>query len=175
MMQPIQKIAVPIDFSSFSEAAASYAAVLAKFFNAAIVLIHVVDQRGVETVRRFGGGSGAFDGERLEKERLADCMKRLSSMASQLEKHGFQVETHVRVDIPFRGILKCAAQTGSNLLVLAAKGRTGLADVLVGSCAEKLFRRSPVPVMIIPAVFVQRHESVMGTRTKRRCLICQQK
>ena len=162
MKQPIQKIAVPIDFSPFSKAAVSYAAVLAKFFKAAMVLINVIDQRGMDRFRRFSGGAGAFNGERFEKERMADRMKRLQIIAAEIEQQGLQIETHVLVDVPFRGILKCVAQSKSDFLVMITKGRTNTADVLVGSCAEKLFRRSPVPVLSIPAAFVTTHESISG-------------
>jgi nucleotide-binding universal stress UspA family protein len=176
MTQPIQKIAVPIDFSSFSKAAVSYAAVLAKFFNAAMVLVNVIDQRGLDRFKRFSCGTGAFNGECFERERTAERMKRLSAIAAELEKQGLRIETHVLVDIPFRGILKCVAQSKSDFLVTVTKGRTNAAEVLVGSCAEKLFRRSPVPVLSIPAAFITTHEGRNGEslafikKSKSACL-----
>jgi nucleotide-binding universal stress UspA family protein len=162
MTQTIQKIAVPIDFSPFSRAAVSYAAVLAKFFNAAMVLINVIDDRGLDRLRRFSGGAGAFNRKRFEKERAADRMRRLQSIATEMEQQGLSIETHVLVDVPFRGVLKCVAQSKSDFLVMASKGRTNTADVLVGSCAEKLFRRSPVPVLSIPAAFITPNKRIAG-------------
>jgi nucleotide-binding universal stress UspA family protein len=159
MTQPIQKIAVPIDFSPFSKAAVSYAAGLAKFFKAAMVLINVIDQRGLDRFVRFCGGAAPFNPERFEKERIAYRMKRLQSFAAEMEQQGLQIETRVLVDVPFRGILKCVTQSKSDFLVMVTKGRSNTADVLVGSCAEKLFRRSSVPVLSIPAAFVTTHES----------------
>lgn len=162
MMQPIKKIAVPIDFSSFSKAAVSYAAVLAKLSNATMVLVNVIDQRSLDRFRRLSGGSGAFNGECFEKERTAERTRRLLSIASEIEQQGIQVETHALVDVPFRGILKCVAQSKSDFLVMATKGRTNTADVLVGSCAEKLFRRSPVPVLSIPAALITTNNRKAG-------------
>lgn len=163
MIQPVQKIAVPVDFSPFSKAAVSYAAILAKFFNASMDLINVIDQRGLDRFRRFGSGAGAFDWESFEKERSSESMKQLKSLATELEKQGLQIETHVLVDVPFRGILKFISHSKSDLLVMVTKGRSNVKDVLVGSCAEKLFRRSPVPVLSIPAAFVATtHEKKSG-------------
>jgi nucleotide-binding universal stress UspA family protein len=162
MIQPIHKIAVPIDFSPYSKTAVSYAAILAKFFNAALVLINVIDQRGLDSFKHLISITSAFNAERFEKKRVADRTKRLLSIAAEMEQQGLQIETHVVVDLPFRGILKCVTQSKSDFLVMVTKGRTNTADVLVGSCAEKLFRRSPVPVLSIPAAFVTTQEKKSG-------------
>jgi nucleotide-binding universal stress UspA family protein len=168
MIQPTHKIAVPIDFSPYSKTAVTYAAILAKCFNAAMALINVIDQRGWDRFKRLTSVANAFNVERFEKERIADREKRLRSIATEMEQPGLQIETHVVVDLPFRGILKCVAQSKSDFLVMVTKGRTNTADVLVGSCAEKLFRRSPVPVLSIPAVFVTTHERKSTTVMRRQ-------
>lgn len=162
MIQPIRKIAVPIDFSPYSMTAVSYAAILAKFFNAALVLINVIDQRGLDSFKHLISITIASDAERFENKRVADRTKRLRSIATEMKQQGLQIETHVVVDLPFRGILKCVTQSKSDFLVMVTKGRTNTADVLVGSCAEKLFRRSPVPVLSIPAAFVTTQEKKSG-------------
>lgn len=155
MLQPIHKITVPVDFSSFSKAAVSYATILAKLLNAAMVLVNVIDQRGLDRFKRWCSNAGAYNGERFKNERTAERMRRLQSIAAEMQPQGIQIETYVLVDVPFRGILKCVTQSKSDLLVMATIGRTHTTDVLVGSCAEKLFRRSPVPVLSIPAAFIR--------------------
>ncbi len=162
MIKPIHKIAVPIDFSPYSKAAASYAAELAKYSCAALALINVIDQRGLERIKHLIGIANTVTLEGFEKERLAERTKRLRSIAAEMEQQGLHIETHIVVDLPFRGILKCVSQSNSDIIVMVTKGRTNTTDVLVGSCAEKLFRRSPVPVLSIPAAFVSTHERKSG-------------
>ncbi len=154
MAPPIQKIAVPIDFSPFSKPAVEYAAVLAKRVNASIVLINVIDQRGLDRFIRFSGASHS-NGEKYKQGPLENHRQRLQEMAEELEGKGIHTETHLVVDFPFRGILSCISQSGCDLLIMVTKGRTDTADVLVGSCADKLFRRSPVPVVSLPPVFLK--------------------
>ena len=44
-------------------------------------------------------------------------------------------------------LLKIAMQEKVDLMVMGIKGRTNLEHILVGSVAEKIFRRSPVPIL----------------------------
>ena len=44
-------------------------------------------------------------------------------------------------------LLKTIVKENVDMVVMGLKGRTDLEHVLVGSVAEKLFRKSPVPVV----------------------------
>ena len=47
-------------------------------------------------------------------------------------------------------ILRFAEQQKANLIVMGTHGRTGVEHVFFGSVAEKVLRRSPFPVFVIP-------------------------
>ena len=36
------------------------------------------------------------------------------------------------------------------LIVMASHGGSGLADALIGSCVDRVVRRSPIPVLVVP-------------------------
>ena len=171
MASPIRKIAVPVDFSPYSEAVVEYAAVLAKRFKASVSLINVIDQRGLDRFIRFSGASQP-NSERFKQGQSDDRRQRLQEMAEGLERKGIQTETHLVVDVPFMGILSCVSQSGCDLLIVVTKGRSNTTDVLVGSCADKLFRRSPVPVVSLPPAYLEKakresHESPVFPRKIR--------
>jgi len=58
-----------------------------------------------------------------------------------------RIHTIFKVGNPVDELLKVAVEEKADMIVMGTKGRTDLAHVLVGSVAEKVFRRSPVPVV----------------------------
>ena len=61
------------------------------------------------------------------------------------------VEVHVRIAEPVAGLLQLVDELSPDLLVVGSHGRGAVMRVLLGSVAEQLCRRSPVPVLVIPA------------------------
>jgi nucleotide-binding universal stress UspA family protein len=53
----------------------------------------------------------------------------------------------IKIGHPVEKLLKIALEENVDLMVMGVKGRTDLEHVLVGSVAEKVFRRSPVPIL----------------------------
>jgi nucleotide-binding universal stress UspA family protein len=149
------KIAVAVDFSPYTKPAVSYAIDLACLLDYRLVLINVVDKRDYERLRRWSSELGNHSGSLFTDDPVKERTSELELLAAEALERGVQTETKVLVDVPFRGVLAGVAETKANLLIISTKGRTNLSDVLVGSCASKLFRRSPVPVLSIPAVYVK--------------------
>ena len=62
---------------------------------------------------------------------------------------GVELKLQVREGDPSREIIRAAADLGADLIVLGTHGRTGVAHLLIGSVAEKVVRKSPVPVLTV--------------------------
>jgi nucleotide-binding universal stress UspA family protein len=68
-----------------------------------------------------------------------------------LEAHfaGVPVESVVRFGEPVARILDEAEAFGADLIVVGTTGRSAIGRVLLGSVAERVFGRAPVPVMLV--------------------------
>ncbi|MFO7716581.1 universal stress protein, partial [Desulfosarcina sp.] len=61
----------------------------------------------------------------------------------------------VQAGIPYRELLSVIESEKPNLLVIGTKGRSNLADVVVGSTSRRIYHRSPIPLLTIPAGFIE--------------------
>lgn len=63
---------------------------------------------------------------------------------------GFEnYETSVVSGVPFNVILNTAEELKADLIIMGTHGRTGLDHVLFGSTAEKVVRKSEIPVLTV--------------------------
>jgi nucleotide-binding universal stress UspA family protein len=76
----------------------------------------------------------------------AESSRRLRAFLDDLG--GKRIASKVVLGEPARGIL--AASGDADLVVIATRGRKGLARALLGSVAEKVVRHSDGPVLVLP-------------------------
>ena len=57
--------------------------------------------------------------------------------------------THAVVGTAFQKILETGAKVNADLVVMGTHGRTGVEHVIVGSTAERVVRRSKIPVLTV--------------------------
>jgi nucleotide-binding universal stress UspA family protein len=51
--------------------------------------------------------------------------------------------------VPYQQLLAVIDEEKPDILVMATKGRSDIIDVVMGSCARIMHRRSPIPVLSI--------------------------
>ncbi|GAA5535001.1 universal stress protein [Deinococcus aluminii] len=138
---PFQRLAVGIDFSPASLHALEVART--RFPGAQRRLLHVTDAR-VATTPDLGGGviptgpSPAL----LHTLENADA-DRLAALVQGSE------ETELLVGDPVTGILEAAERWGAELIVVGTHSQGAIEHFFLGSSAEKLVARSPVPVLTV--------------------------
>jgi universal stress protein A len=142
----IQKIIVPIDFSEASEAAARYAATLARTVGASVHLIHVLDEVPLAPAPlEFYAG----ESEPAREARYQAASTRLTSLAASLSANATRVTSEVRSGATADRIGEAVIDYGADLVVMSTHGRTGLSHLLLGSVAERLIRTARCPVLAI--------------------------
>jgi len=135
------------DFSDSSEHAFQYALSLAGKFESRLAIIHVINEP--VDLRGFYVPHISFD--KLEEEIEQGALKLMEQFCRTHAPNFPKLETYVVPGIPYDEIIKKGLEIGADLVVVGTHGRTGLDHVLFGSTAEKVVRKSPVPVMTIRA------------------------
>ncbi len=139
-----KKILCPIDYSKCSFNALRYAIEMAQKDSAVLYLMHVVDNHVLD----YGGLK--FGAEpNLDIEMIAAFEKRLTNGIPEEVRNHIQVETLVKVGIPFEEILRVALNREVDLIVMGTHGRTGIANIVIGSVAGKVIEKAPCPVLCI--------------------------
>jgi nucleotide-binding universal stress UspA family protein len=140
-------VLVPIDGSPLSKQAFEHA--LADHADADISVLYVIDPANAVYEAEGFGVTGAEQWYELAREQ-ADRV--LTEAAERGAEAGVDVTTATEVDRPARAILDYVAEHGVDHVVMGSHGRTGVVRVLLGSVAERVVRRAPVPVTVVREV-----------------------
>ncbi|NII23744.1 universal stress protein [Pseudoflavitalea sp. X16] len=138
----MQTILVPVDFSPVSRNAAIYAAELARFFQARLLLFHAyMLPTPVSEVPYV-----MVTADEMQQENEAFLKKEAQNLHST---YGVEVESLVRIGIASDEIRELAKEESVDLVVMGMKGAGGL-DKIIGSTTTNVIRKLKTPVLIIP-------------------------
>lgn len=151
-MSTIKNILCPIDFSKCAIDALDYAIELAKVVKADLKLLHVYEDplASIPFARTGSAGEPTAPIEIIEearRKRVAE-IERLQALCVS---HGVGTKVQEIEGTPAQTIVKVAADTHVDLIVMGTHGRTGLSHALVGSVAERVVRLAPCPVLTVRA------------------------
>ena len=140
-----EKILYPTDFSDVSKKALDYIKQLKDAGAKELIVLHVIDERGIEAMAMYAPGS--FDEliSRLKKE----TSKEISAIEAELKESGFEVKTRIEKGIPLREILRVEEEEGVSVIIIGSHGKTNIKEMLLGSVSEKVIRRAKNPVLVI--------------------------
>lgn len=144
-MRPIKRILMATDFSAGAAVAATTAGQLARQLGATIDVVTAVDTSPL--VECYGDVA-------FRTTRMAEIIRAARAQVEEFARQQFgdiDYRVHVRDGSVFLEIIRAAQDLGSDLIVMGTHGRTGLEHLLIGSTAEKVVRRSPIPVLTVRA------------------------
>ena len=154
-MVHIEKILCPIDFSDFSRDALDHAVALARWYEARLIVMHVVP---IPTVPLPMAGvpidTPVFPIDTAEVTRHVQEWARESIGSSNIPMDVFVTSGSAAIEIA-----RHAELSRADLLVLGTHGRSGFQRLFLGSVTEKVLRSTNAPVMTIPPP-VKKPESI---------------
>ena len=118
---------------------------MARKYDSKLIVIHVINEP--VDLRGFYVPHISFD--KLEEEIEQGAEKLMEKFCRTHMQDFNNYETYVLPGIPYDEIIKKAESLNVDLIIMGTHGRTGLDHVLFGSTAEKVVRKSPIPVMTI--------------------------
>jgi nucleotide-binding universal stress UspA family protein len=137
----INRILCPIDFSECSRRALHHAMAVARWYEASVTVLHVFTNVPNMEVP----GVPLADPNR---ELLTDNMKAFAGAAPPDVAVNFVARCAPDVR---REIVAQAQTLPADLIVIGSHGRSGFDRLLLGSVTEKVVRKSPSPIMVVPA------------------------
>lgn len=141
----MEKILVPVDFSSRSGYASKLAAKIGKKTSCTIYLLHLVELP--TGIIDMGAGSNFSIPEsmmyiRKVKEKLIDYKNQYFSKKCD-------VKYAIRFENPHIGIQEFAKKIKADLIVMGSQGVSDFEEMIIGSNTEKTVRTSEVPVIVV--------------------------
>ena len=144
-IKPIRKILYATDYSESSVPACDYALTLAKLSGAELYVLHVIGEFVDRRKSQIQPEAMAV----LEREVELQAVKEMDDFCRSKFEADVRYQTEVVMGMPFQEILRRAESLPADLIVVGTHGRTGLEHVIVGSTAERLVRRSKIPVLTV--------------------------
>lgn len=143
----MKKIIVPVDFSSVSKNAFSFAIEVAKKYQSSITLVHSIHSDFSVAMLE-----AQIITQPLVERIKAETQKKLDELIDEFKDEQISVDSRIsRAGLtPFiKGLVE---KDNYDLVVMGTTGCSGLAEILIGSNTEKVVRSVKCPVISVPDV-----------------------
>ncbi len=159
-MDCLKNIAVGVDFSSFSRCALKQAARIAKWNQAKMHAVHVVDNSMANHLKEFWGCRRALIGSQDAVDAIRDsAQKQLDEMVGGLEDVSFRADAIT--GSPFVELLRLVRDDSSDLLVLGTNGSSDPSKG-AGVLATKCVRKAATKVLLVRADHAEPFKKVVA-------------
>jgi nucleotide-binding universal stress UspA family protein len=143
-----EHVLVPIDGSE--QARKAFEWTLDEYDGGRITVFNVIDLSDPEYFEKAVETAGEDVGENRYEGVISETKNSLNRFVDEAEQAGFDASSdYVRGDSASRGIVEYAQDNDVDHIVIGSHGRSGVSRILLGSIAEKVTRRSPVPVTVV--------------------------
>ncbi len=141
-MPLITKILVPVDGSEYMVKEIEMACALAKLFGAEMTILHVV------AIPQPSGMEALPEASKQLEEAGRKILEEARAMAHNLGMTP-SLEMEFSVGNPGIKIVRKAEASRADLIVIGARGRSRLREILMGSVANTVVNNAPCPVLLV--------------------------
>ncbi len=164
----IKKILYATDLSESARHALAYAVSLANLYGVGITILHVLEENpGIDAAVRANVSAEQWAEIKKEREdsarnaiiakqheddpKMKEILKKFyHNVSDNLENQSFVLdEMVVKRGYPVDMIIETAENRNCDLIVMGTQGHGGLAQMIIGSTAQKVMKRSKIPVLVV--------------------------
>jgi nucleotide-binding universal stress UspA family protein len=138
-----KRILVPVDGSEQAHQAFEF--VTDEFPDAEVVLLHVVNPAEAGYSAQASIPTFSEEWYKQEQQRAETLFDDLAGTVDD----AVAITHAIEVGKPVRTIVEYAEDNDADQIVMGSHGRSGVSRILLGSVAEAVVRRSPVPVTVV--------------------------
>ncbi|HVN98048.1 MAG TPA: universal stress protein [Syntrophorhabdaceae bacterium] len=143
-----KKILVPTDFSKFSDEALEKALDIARQYQSAVHLLHVI------VVTKQCADYYCLDDatmQMIQKKTMEASRDLMEKQVRRVVKSkDIGITSNIVLGVPNEEILKEQKETRADLIVIASRGMSGPPEhILMGAIAEKVLRGARCPVLLV--------------------------
>lgn len=162
MYHPIQKILYATDLSETARDAMRYAISLAARYEAQMTTLHVIPDLYEEMTLSSGIDMDLYFGmdrwRTLTDDRLSAARKAVKERIDEIYQEMHKEvgdwpspKDHVMIKMghPVKTIIDTAVEEEVGMVVMGTRGHSKFEDLLLGSTANGVIRRCPIPVLVV--------------------------
>ncbi|MFP4625821.1 MAG: universal stress protein [Natronomonas sp.] len=143
-----ETILIPTDGSEPAQHAAVKGIELAAEQGATVHAMYAVEPIPLGGISAGPEPASAEFGSVIEEQK-AEGEKALKAVRQEANEHGVDVVEAIEYGDPDEEILEYAEKEDVDAIVMGTHGRSGAGRLVIGSVAEKVVRKSPIPVLTI--------------------------
>ncbi|HEX2971382.1 MAG TPA: universal stress protein [Tepidisphaeraceae bacterium] len=134
------RILITLDATDVDKTILEHIRPLARIMHSKLLLLHVAD-----------GWAARLHGADAVSPEVSHDKAYLDRVQAELAGEGFDVESHLAFGDPPTEIVRWVAERGCDLIAMSTHGHRFLADLVLGSTANKVRHRVTVPVLLLKA------------------------
>ena len=143
-----ETILIPTDGSEPAERAAGKGVELAAQHGATVHALYAVEPIPLGGLSSGPEPASAGHGKVIDEQKR-EAQRALDAVSEMCTDSDVEVVTTIEYGKPHDEILEYADSEGMDAIVMGTHGRSGVERVVIGSVAEKVVRRSGIPVMTV--------------------------
>lgn len=150
-----KKVLIALDYNPTAQKVAEEGFSLAKTMGAEVILLHVVTDPIYYSTTEYSpvlGFAGHLEMNQIQLDSVVG-LKKLGQHFLDITKQHLNdptIQTLITEGDIAESILSTANEFHADIIILGTHSKKWMENILIGSVAEKVLRKSPIPLFIIP-------------------------